>query len=600
MKKFISYYQDELSLLRKKGGVFAKIHPDVAANLDIKNGESSDPHTERIIEAVAFMAAKIHQKIDDNAQEIAGHLLSALYPNLVNIFPPCSVARFEASGTMLPPEKVSIPRETDLFVTSKEGVECLFKTIYPLNLYPITITDVGLVRTASHSTGTEGWHIKIDISSKVKPLEKITLSDMLFHINSEITDDALLIYSAIFSDPNKSVYLMINGQRIEVNPRNIVQCGFSDTESVCPVPRYSTNSLQLFQEMMHFRRKFMFFRITDLDKLIVGSGLTEITDMSLFIGISLSNKRLHQIVDSSAIMLNATPIVNLFKVTSDPFRFDGTKPKYLLWADQVRDRSIEIHSITEMHMIDSGTKDDMIVQPYFALSVDADTNITHDVFWLASKDLSEARNLDGFDTYISLVDTKMNPWDVYDSIVYAKTLCTNRFEARDIPTHSKMTAGSMETAGYSGSLLYNVSLPVSFQENFTMLWELVSQLSALHISIAGSHNMLSAVKKFMAIFEGSHKSSTDWLANVVDISITDIVRRFGNDAWRGFVRGREISVSTKEENGAPISYFCCCILNQYLSSIISLNSFIQLKLMSSLSGKPIATWLPTSGRSELM
>lgn len=63
MKNFLNYYHDELLSLREKGGIFAKKHPNIAEKLDIKNGESSDPQTERIIESVAFMAAKLHQKL---------------------------------------------------------------------------------------------------------------------------------------------------------------------------------------------------------------------------------------------------------------------------------------------------------------------------------------------------------------------------------------------------------------------------------------------------------------------------------------------------------------------------------------------------------
>ncbi|MDR2458656.1 MAG: type VI secretion system baseplate subunit TssF [Holosporales bacterium] len=598
MKNFLHYYQDELISLRKKGGAFAKAYPDIASKIDIRDGESSDPHTERIIEAVAFMAAKLHQKIDGNSQEIAGHLLSALYPNLVNIFPPCGIARFNTSNTVLLSEKVTIPKDTRLFATSSSGTECSFKTIYPLDIYPIAITNISLIQ--AHTVTTGGWYIKIDIANRSSTsLESISISDLLFHIDSEIIDDALLIYSSVFAGRVATAFLQIGNRKIEIDPGNIVQCGFSADESVCPVPKYSTNVLHLFQEMLYFKRKFMFFKILNLNKMLSMADLTSIAEMSIYVGINLYNNRLHQIVTSDSIIINAVPVVNLFPVTSDPFRFDGTKTKYLLLADQSRDSSIEIHSILDVHIIDSATKEDMIMQPYFALSVDTDTNIAHSVFWVSSKDSASVRNLDGHDTYISLIDTKMDPFKVYNSVVYAKTLCTNRFETRDIPAHSKMTAGAVETAGYNAELLYNISLPVSPTGGSTALWELVSQLSSSHISIANASNILPQIRKLIDIF-WAQPSGTGPIDNIVDIKISDIVRRFGKDAWRGFVRGREIVISTNEPNGAPLVYLCCCVFNQYFSSIVSLNSFVQLKLVSNSSGKIIATWPATSGRSELL
>ncbi|MDR1365056.1 MAG: type VI secretion system baseplate subunit TssF [Holosporales bacterium] len=599
MKSFLNYYRDELISLRKSGGAFAKAHPDIASRLDIRDGESSDPHTERIIESVAFMSAKLHQKIDGNSQEIASYLLSALYPNLINIFPPCSVAKFEASNAVLLSEKIVIPKCTNLFATSVTGAECSFRTVYQLNIYPITITGICLAQER-RSAAAGDWYIKINISNRASvPLENIGISDLLFHIKSEITDDALLVYSAIFANHDRSVFLRVGNRDIEINPENVTQCGFSHTESVCPVSKYSTNALQLFQEMLHFKRKFMFFRILNLDKAIEESGVSGIEDISIFVGVRLSDDRLRQLITTDSIIINSTPIVNLFPVTSDPFRFDGVKTKYLLLADQSRDRSIEIHSILNAHMIDSSTRDDTIIQPYFSLSVDTDTNIEHDVFWLSSKDSASIRNLNGFDTYISLVDAKMDPFKTYDAAIYAKTLCTNRFEARDIPTLSKMTVGTVETAGYDARLLYNTSPPVSFTDNSTALWELISQLSSSHVSMAGASNILLQIKKLVDIF-WTQPSGTGPLDGIADIKISDIVRRFGKDAWRGFVRGREIAAYTNEPNGAPLSYLCCCVLNQYFSSIISLNSFVQLNLISCLSGQKIATWAPTSGRSELL
>jgi type VI secretion system protein ImpG len=333
--------------------------------------------------------------------------------------------------------------------------------------------------------------------------------------------------------------------------------------------------------------------------VLAAHDLTGVTEMSIYVGINIYSSRLHQIVTPSSIIINALPIVNLFPVTSDPFRFDGTKTKYLLLADQSRDSSMEIHSVLDVHMIDSITKDDMIVQPYFALSVDSDTNIAHSVFWVSSKDSASTRNLDGHDTYISLIDTKMDPFKVYNSVVYAKTLCTNRVATRDIPAHSKMTVEAVETAGHNAELLYNMSPPVSPIDGTTALWELVSQLSSSHISMGYASNMLPRIRKLIDIF-WTQPSGMGPLDNIVDIKVSDVVRRFGKDAWRGFVKGQEITVSTNEPNGAPLSYFCCCILNRYFSSIVSLNSFVQLKLVSSSSGKTIATWPATSGSSELL
>ncbi|MDR0942659.1 MAG: type VI secretion system baseplate subunit TssF [Holosporales bacterium] len=600
MKNFSRYYQDELLFLREKGGAFAKAHPEIASKLDIKNGASLDPQTERIIEAVAFMSAKLHQKIDDNAQDIAGCLLSALYPNLINVFPPCSIARFEPDGAVSTSEKVFVPKNTNLFATSRSGVECLFRTVFPTNIYPIFVNGVNLAKASGAKGNVDGWRIEINLSSRGNFMEKLGIDDLLFHINSEVIEDSLLIYASIFSNPSRSVFLKINDKYIKIDDKNFIKCGFDDKDSICPVPKYSTNSFQLFQEMLHFKRKFMFFRILGLDELMASSDVTEIENISILIDVAFLSDRLLQIVKNDSLIINAVPIVNLFPATSDPFRFDGTKTKYLLLADQAKDKSVEIHSILNVHMVNSDTKEDSIVQPYFSLAVDSDTNVLHDVYWLAGKDSAAIRNIEGFDTYISFVDTKMNPHKIYDNVVYAKTLCTNRFETQDIPAFSNLQVESIEISGYTTKLLHKATTPISFAEHTTALWNLISQLSSTHISMTKAGNLLTSIRGLMNIFSsGNQMKADELLDNIKDIQVKDNVRRFGKDAWRGFVRGNEVLVYTKEEE-AFFSYFFCDVLNQYLSSSVSINSFVELKLISDASAKTIASWRPTSGKQDLL
>lgn len=596
MKSFLNYYHDELLFLRQKGGSFAKAHPEIAERLDIKNGQSTDPQTERIIESVAFMAAKLNQKIDDNAQNIAFHLLSALYPNLINTFPPCGVVKFETDESVLISDNISVAKGTNLFVKARSGNECQFKTIYPLTLYPLKISGINLQKTG----GDDGWAFEINIKTTSVPIELISPNDILFYINSEVPDQALVIYESLFSKANRDIFLKVRDTQVKLPPQNLVQCGFDDSESVCPVTPYSTNSFQLFQEMLHFRKKFMFFRVFGIGETINSLGLESIDEFSIIIDAKLTTERLFEVVKDDSIILNSAPIVNLFNVTSDPFKFDGTSSKYLLLADQTRDSSIEIHSVSELHIIDDRTKEDKIVQPYFSLAIDSDTNIIHDLYWLHSKESSQLRNLDGFDTYISFVDTKMNPYNIYADVVYAKTLCTNRYATRDISTSSKMYIDSIETGGYYAKLLHKTTEPVSFSENTSSLWNLISQLTATHMSVSKAGNLMDSLRKISDLFSSSNRLKVDELfEGIKKVEVREIVQRFGKDAWRGFVKGKEITFEVAEESSF-FTYFLGCIVNQYLSDIISINSFIKLVMKSTINGKTLATWNATSGKRDLI
>jgi len=77
---FLSYYERELTFVREMGREFAKKYPKIAGRLLLESDKCEDPHTERLIEAFAFLSARIHRKIDDDFPEITQSLLNILYP----------------------------------------------------------------------------------------------------------------------------------------------------------------------------------------------------------------------------------------------------------------------------------------------------------------------------------------------------------------------------------------------------------------------------------------------------------------------------------------------------------------------------------------
>ncbi len=442
--------------------------------------------------------------------------------------------------------------------------------------------------------------MEINIVTKSVPIELLAINDLLFYINLDIIEDSINVYESIFSDPNRNVFLKINEKYIKIENSNVIPCGFQEEETVSPVPDYATNSFQLFQELLHFKQKFMFFRIIGIDDLIKNSGISNIYEFSILIDVNVRNERLLEIINNESILLNAVPIVNLFPITSDPFRFDGTKTKYLLLADQSKDKSIEIHSISEIHTINTQTQKDHLIQPYFSLSIDSDTNILHDLYWIFSKEPSILRNLDGFDTYISIIDTKMNPYKAYTDVVYAKILCTNRFKTRDIPLFSKMYIDNSESGGYLAKLITKLTKPINLSQENSNLWNLIQQLTTNHISLATINNIINPLKSFLNMLAVDSKLKSEELFNGIEKIISkETVRRFGKDAWRGFVKGIETTFEVNEKYN-QFNYLFACILNQHLSDIISIDSFIELKITDFQTHETKAYWLPTSGKQNLI
>ena len=65
------HYERELTYLREMGAQFADKYPKIAARLMLEESkESEDPHVERLLEAFAFLAGRVHLKLDDDFPEI--------------------------------------------------------------------------------------------------------------------------------------------------------------------------------------------------------------------------------------------------------------------------------------------------------------------------------------------------------------------------------------------------------------------------------------------------------------------------------------------------------------------------------------------------
>jgi type VI secretion system protein ImpG len=98
------YYERELLFIRQLAQEFARRYPAAAGRLLLEPNRSTDPHVERLIEAFALLAGRIHHKIDDEFPELTDALLSVLYPHYLAPIPSMAIVQFQldAERSQLP------------------------------------------------------------------------------------------------------------------------------------------------------------------------------------------------------------------------------------------------------------------------------------------------------------------------------------------------------------------------------------------------------------------------------------------------------------------------------------------------------------------
>ncbi len=125
------------------GAEFAEKYPKIAQRVwCIEQDKCEDPHVERMLEAFAFLAARVHLKIDDEFPEITEALLTVLYPHYLRPIPSMSIAEFDldpAQGNLT--AGLPIPKGSVLYSPPVNGVPCKYRTCYDTTLWPLRLVD---------------------------------------------------------------------------------------------------------------------------------------------------------------------------------------------------------------------------------------------------------------------------------------------------------------------------------------------------------------------------------------------------------------------------------------------------------------------------
>src|SRR3954464_2971466 len=135
--ELLPYYDRELNALRRLAGEFATAHPKIAGRLRLAPDVVGDPHVARLLEGVAFLAARVHHRLDDEFPELTDALLGVLYPHYLAPFPSCAIAQFQCPPELDTP--VNLPAGLALTTEPVRGEACRFRTAWSQTLWPIEI-----------------------------------------------------------------------------------------------------------------------------------------------------------------------------------------------------------------------------------------------------------------------------------------------------------------------------------------------------------------------------------------------------------------------------------------------------------------------------
>lgn len=574
----LRHYLDELSFLRESGERFARAYPKVAARLELQPDECPDPHVERLIEAFAFLTARIQSDLESDFPEIAAELLEVLYPHYLQPVPSMAVARFEVD-----PERgklttgCEVPRHTRLFAQADGGAGagdtavCRFRTVYPVTLWPIEIAEAALEPADAYEFLRDrdaAGVLRLRLVSQADPFEVLELDRLRFHLHGDPVQVHRL-YELIFDSTRRLAVLPVGSRTPSYLPDGALQAvGFAEDEEAIPYPRWSHPAYRLVQEYFSFPDKLHFADVSGLR----GRASGQAVDL-LFLLDRLPAWK--PTLTPETFLLGCAPVINLFRRTGEPVRIDHRRLEHRLIADMRREKTTEVHSIVSVSGSSDPADGTREYAPFYSF--------THDMarggqraFWHARR-VPSRPELGGTEMMLSFRDLDFRPARPADEAVYAHLLCTNRRLATEIP------AGGLLQTDEALPVRRVVCLkkptrPVDPPLGGQTLWRLVSHLSLNHLSLDAGEESLRALHEILSLYSvADAPSQRQQIEGIRGMSRRDVVRRLGGVAWKGFCRGTEVTLTFDETLYVGSSAFLLsAVLSRFLALQASTNSFTQL------------------------
>jgi type VI secretion system protein ImpG len=611
--ELLLYYERELDYLRKSAAQFAEKHPKVASRLVLEPTKCEDPHVERLLEGFAFLAARVHLKLEDEFPEITEALLSVVYPQLVRPIPSMSVVEFQ-----LDPEKgkltsgLRIERGSQLFSKPISGVPCTFRTSYETTLWPITVSAAELSPPSrlkpAVKTSDSAWAIRLELRcAKDVTFTGLKADKLRFYLDGE-SGLVNILYELLFSRLNRIQIrdLTLNSKQAPITlPASALNAvGFGPNDGMVPYPSASFAGHRLLMEYFAFPEKFFFIDLCGLDA-VAGAGFKDAIEVIFLLSEiegSGRQQRLELELSKKTFKLGCTPVVNLFSQVAEPIQLNQRKAEYPLVPDVRRPYSVEVFSVDEVTGINSANQKITTYEPFYSLRHSGRRD-DRGCFWMARRRPSNRANDEGTDIYMSLLDLNLTTADPDATVLSVRTTCTNR----DLP--SRLPFGNQDSdfdlEGGAAPMRRIVALrkptgPVRPPMGKSVLWRLVSHLSLNYLSLVQEGK--DALQEILRLYDvGRTAYSQNVIQSILNIKSRPHFTRLVSEQGVSFARGLRIDMDIDEDQFTGGGAFLfCAVLERFFGLAASLNSFTQLSVNSSQRKEGFYEWQPRSGRRLLV
>jgi type VI secretion system protein ImpG len=613
-----TYYDRELRYIRKLAREFAQQYPREAGRLGLEADRSTDPHVERMIEAFALLAARVHLKLDDEFPELTDALLGVLYPHYLAPVPSMAIVQFDVGpGQADSPTGVAVPRHSPLATQPIDGLACRYRTGYDVTLWPLTVGDAKLMsppfpRTAVAPPGAKALlRIRIDALG-AQPIAELKLKTLRLYLSGDATLTAIL-YELIFNNVSHVVIrdaaASPGGPSVMLEPARVLKpVGLEQDDALLPYPSTAFPGYRLLTEFFAYPSRFLFVDLSGWSEAKAAGALaSKQVEVQIYLNRAVAPEW-EQAVSARTFRLGVTPAINLFEKTAEPIPLTQKRYDYQVTPDVHNQSGMEVYSIDEVAHADPATGQVTVYDPFY--SYRHQDRGRAKAYWYARRRPSLRPDDRGSEVDIHLVDLDFEPRLPNVPTLVLRCTCLNR----DLPTQ-------LQRAGEDLSLEPQFAAPAALRvlraPTATLRpplrrqahWRLVSHMVLNHLSLADGDEARQALQEYLSLYDFSDPQSEPQLAavaqqirdGVLAVKGRRVVEFVGGDAGGGYARGVEVTIELDEEKYVGIgSYLFASVLERFVALYASVNSFTKLVYRTRQTGADVKRWPPRAGEQPVV
>jgi type VI secretion system protein ImpG len=634
-ERLLELYNLELRHLRETAAEFGRDFPKIAGRLSLDRDAKEicpDPYVERLLEGFAFLAARVHLKLDAEFPRFTQGILETVYSDYLCPIPSMAIVKFEPEeqeGSLA--DGFEIKRGTLLRSQLGKGerTACTFGTAQAVRLLPLTVVesryfirDLAELNLPAGQGAKAAFRIRLRKTLPV-PFGAIKADPLVFHIRGA---DALpgQIYEQIFAHRTR-LLVQSPADRRPNRPCFGADCirrhGFSAQQSLLPPTPQGFEGYRLLREYFAFPQRFLFFELAGFQEALAQIQGDEVDVVIL---LDEADTRLEGRVDKLCFDLFCTPVINLFEKTLDRITLSNRFSEFHLVPDRNRPLDFEIYQVALVTGYGETPDQERRFLPFYqARDTDLETSAFYTVqrsprlFSDRERHTGRRSSYAGTDVFLSIVDADMAPCPTELRQLGVRAWCTNRHLPIQMLKGVGRSDFTMDVSAPVGAIrviqgptvprpslvLAGQNLDKPQMPSGRFAWRLISHLSLNYLSLQdlGTETGAEGLREILKLYaDPSDRQAHKEIDGLRSVKYRPVVRRVQTPGPITFARGLEITVQFDEAAFEGQGVFVLgAVLEQFFAKYVSLNSFTET-VVTSQQRKEIMRWPVQMGKRQIL